>query len=106
MPRKGSIGLAKFFGIRLCMAREASNISGAELGRLASLDRHQISKFEAGIKLPSLHSFVKIVLALRLPPEHYILPPENKHQYLYIGDYTEEQRAEIYGYLQKLKIGK
>ena len=103
MTWKKTVNLAKFFGIRLRQAREASNISGAELGRLASLDRHMISKFESGTKLPSLHSFVKIVLALRIPPEHYILPPENKHQYIYVGDYTEKERESIYAHLRALK---
>ena len=98
--------LTRFFGIRLKQARESLGISGTELARRAKIDRHMVYKFENGVKLPSLHTFVKLVFALRVPPEHFIFPPQNKHQYLYIGDYTEEQCAEIYEYLQKLKIGK
>lgn len=100
------MNLAKFFGIRLRIARETVGLSGSELGKLISQDRHAISKYENGAKLPTLHTFVKLVIALRLPPEHYILPPENKHQYIYIGEFTDDQRAEIYDYLRRLKIGK
>ena len=103
MTWKKTVTLAKFFGARLKQARESLGITGVELARRAKMDRHMISKFENGVKLPSLHSFVKLIFVLRVPPEHFIFPPQNKHQYLYIGDYTEEEKATIYAYIKDLK---
>ena len=95
--------LTRFFGIRLKQARESLGISGSELARRAKIDKYMVSKFENGVKLPSLHTFVKLVFVLRVPPEYFIFPPENKHQYLYIGDYTEKERESIFAHLRDLK---
>jgi transcriptional regulator with XRE-family HTH domain len=64
--------IAERFGRNLRKARRRAGLSREELGRLTSLHRTHIGYMEAGKRLPSVDSLIKLTFALSVEVDELI----------------------------------
>ncbi len=63
-----SMQVAQRFGENLVIYRRRAGFSQEELGFRAGLHRTEIGQLERGIRLPKIHTVIKLAGALSLPP--------------------------------------
>lgn len=58
---------------RIALAREANNVTQAELSALTGISQQQISQWESGEVKPGQDSLMKICNALRIQPKFFFV---------------------------------
>jgi transcriptional regulator with XRE-family HTH domain len=62
----------KKLGKKIKLARVELDFTQTDFARKIGATQKSISRYEAGISLPSLETLVKIAKALKKPPSHFL----------------------------------
>jgi transcriptional regulator with XRE-family HTH domain len=68
MSEEGALAIFKHLGPALRLVREQRGLTVADLARLSSSGKSQISKYETGKELPKLDSLARVLDALDVEP--------------------------------------
>lgn len=78
-------------GKRIKTTREERKLSQGELGKIAKINPHLISKYEIGLVTPAMRNLKKIATALQITTDYLIFEGEKKEEVEFTNPILKEQ---------------
>ena len=93
--------LKKLFVERLKNARQIKGLTQEELSKLTGLNQKLISKYEQGLSLPGLDNLQKLIVALEISADYFLLPQASPKEFPKIKD---TELYELFFVLEALNV--